>query len=109
MSDAARQQKTELLGLTGDELREFMEALGEKPYRARQLFTAMCRRRITGFDQITELPKTLRRILDDHAVVTRTRIENVFRSSDGTQRFLLKLDDASEVEAVFMPEERRDT
>ena len=58
---------------------------------------------------MTDLPKTLRRILRDHAVVTRTRIESEFLSSDGTRRFLLKLADESEVEAVFMPEERRDT
>ena len=98
-----------MLGLTQDELREFMGELGEKPYRARQLFQAIHRRRIASFDRITDLPKTLRRILDQHAVVTFTGIENVFLSSDGTRRFLLKLSDGSEVESVFMPEQRRDT
>ena len=101
--------KRELLGLTQDELREFMGELGEKPYRARQLFQAIHRRRIASFDRITDLPKTLRRILDQHAVVTFTEIENVFLSSDGTRRFLLRLSDGSEVESVFMPEQRRDT
>jgi 23S rRNA (adenine2503-C2)-methyltransferase len=101
--------RVELLGLTGDELRDFMRALGEKPYRARQLYDAINRRRITAFDRMTDLPKTLRRILDERAVVTRTRVEGVFSSSDGTRRFLLKLGDGREVESVFMPEERRDT
>ncbi|HKP88308.1 MAG TPA: 23S rRNA (adenine(2503)-C(2))-methyltransferase RlmN [Blastocatellia bacterium] len=101
--------KIELLGMTGDELRQFMVELGEKPFRARQLYDAMSRRRITGFDRMTDLPKTLRRLLDERAVVTRTRIESVFTSSDGTRRFLLKLGDGREVESVFMPEERRDT
>ena len=108
MSDTTEMRR-ELLGLTQDELREFMGALGEKPYRARQLFQAIHRRRIASFDRITDLPKTLRRILDQHAVVTFTGIENVFLSSDGTRRFLLKLSDGSEVESVFMPEQRRDT
>jgi 23S rRNA (adenine2503-C2)-methyltransferase len=99
----------ELLGLTGDELRDFMLALGEKPYRARQLYDAIYRRRITGLDLMTDLPKTLRRILGERAVVTRTRTESVFVSSDGTRRFLLKLGDGCEVESVFMPEKRRDT
>jgi 23S rRNA (adenine2503-C2)-methyltransferase len=101
--------RVELLGLTADELRDFMRALGEKPYRARQLYDAINRRRITAFDRMTDLPKTLRRILDERAVVTRTRVEGVFSSSDGTRRFLLKLGDGREVESVFMPEERRDT
>ncbi|HXU09758.1 MAG TPA: 23S rRNA (adenine(2503)-C(2))-methyltransferase RlmN [Blastocatellia bacterium] len=109
MISATQEQKRELLGLTQDELREFMGALGEKPYRARQLFQAIHRRRIASFDRITDLPKTLRRILDQHAAITFTEIENVFLSSDGTRRFLLKLGDGSEVESVFMPEQRRDT
>lgn len=102
-------EKIELLGLAPDELRALFESLGEKPYRARQTFASMHRRRITDFDRMTDLPKTLRRILRDHAVVTNTKIENVFLSSDGTRRFLLKLADGREVEAVFMPEEHRDT
>lgn len=103
------EKKTELLGMTQDELREFMNELGEKPYRARQTFASMHRRRITDFDRMTDLPKTLRRILEEHAVVTHTKVENVFLSSDGTRRFLMKLADGREVESVFMPEERRDT
>jgi 23S rRNA (adenine2503-C2)-methyltransferase len=58
---------------------------------------------------MTDLPKTLRRKLEEHAVVTRTKVESVFTSSDGTRRFLLKLGDGLEVESVFMPEARRDT
>ncbi|HEV8487341.1 MAG TPA: 23S rRNA (adenine(2503)-C(2))-methyltransferase RlmN [Blastocatellia bacterium] len=109
MQTAPQDQKVELLGLNRDELREFMVSLGEKPYRSQQLYEAIYRRRVTGFDAMTELPKTLRRILDENAVVGRIRIDNVFISSDGTRRFLLKLGDGSEIESVFMPEEGRDT
>ena len=109
MSSNTANEKTELIGLTQDELREFVVALGEKPYRARQLYDSIFRRRIVTFDAMTELPKTLRRILEDHSFVTLTTIRSVFVSSDGTERFLLTLGDGSEVESVFMPEERRDT
>src|SRR6185503_10807166 len=109
MINLAPAAKLELLGLAQDELRQFMVELGEKPFRARQLHDAMNRRRITDFHQMTDLPKTLRRLLDERAAVTHTRIESVFTSSDGTRRFLLRLEDNREVEAVFMPEERRDT
>jgi 23S rRNA (adenine2503-C2)-methyltransferase len=102
-------QSRGLLGLSKQELVEFMAGLGELPYRARQLFAAMHHRRIPSFEAMTDLPKTLRHILDEHAVVTRTIVESVFSSSDGTRRFLLKLGDGREVEAVFLPEERRDT
>ena len=102
-------QSRGLLGLSKDELVEFMAKLGELPYRARQLFAAMHHRRAPGFHAMTDLPKTLRNILDEHAVVTRTSVESVFTSSDGTRRFLLKLGDGREVESVFMPQEHRDT
>ena len=109
MSSPTADQKTELLGLTQDELRDYFITLGEKPYRARQLCDAIYRRRITVFDALTDLPKTLRGILEERTIITRTHVESVFISSDGTRRLLLKLGDNSEVESVFMPEERRDT
>src|SRR5215510_8973084 len=109
MSHVTIDKRVELLGLAQDEFIEFMVALGEKPYRARQLYDAIGRRRMTSFDTMTDLPKTLRRILTEQAVVTNTQIENVFLSCDGTRRFLLKLGDCSEVESVFIPEAHRDT
>jgi 23S rRNA (adenine2503-C2)-methyltransferase len=103
------EKKIELLGLTQDELQDFMLALEEKPYRARQLYTNIYRRRLTRFEAMTDLPKSLRQILDERAVITHTGVESVFRATDGTRRFLLKLADGREIESVFMPEERRDT
>jgi 23S rRNA (adenine2503-C2)-methyltransferase len=58
---------------------------------------------------MTELSKDLREKLESAARVTETQVETVFRSTDGTRRYLLKLADGREAEAVFMPEERRDT
>ena len=98
MSGEATDKRTELLGLAQDELRDVFVELGEKPYRARQLYDAIYRRRVTMFDAITDLPKTLRRILEERTLITRTRIESVFVSSDRTRRLLLKLADGSEVE-----------
>ena len=99
----------ELLGMSEAELSALLVSLDEKPFRARQLYDAIYRRRLTSFDQMTELPKRLREQLAGRAVVTRTAVKNIFTSSDGTRRFLLALGDGREVEAVFMPEERRDT
>lgn len=109
MGGEATDTKRELLGLARDEVGEFINAFGERPYRGRQVYEAIHRRRITSFSAMTELPNTLRRLLEVRAVVTHTQIANVFLSSDGTQRFLLTLGDGSEVESVFMPEAHRDT
>jgi 23S rRNA (adenine2503-C2)-methyltransferase len=101
--------KNELLGLNEAELAALMASFGEKPFRARQLYDAIYRRRLTRFEAMTDLPKRLREQLAECAVVTHTRIKNIFTSSDGTRRFLLELGDGREVETVFMPEECRDT
>ncbi|HEU4387361.1 MAG TPA: 23S rRNA (adenine(2503)-C(2))-methyltransferase RlmN [Blastocatellia bacterium] len=109
ISAASGADMTELIGLSEAEICDFLTSLGEKPYRGRQLYAAIYRRRIADFDQVTDLQKTLRRILSEHAVITRTRTGRVFTSTDGTKRFLLELGDGLEVEAVYIPETHRDT
>jgi 23S rRNA (adenine2503-C2)-methyltransferase len=102
-------ERRELLGLDAAELGAFMTGLGELPYRSRQLYQQIYRRRVIEFDAMTELPKTLRRILAEHAVIASTTVQSTFTSSDGTRRYLLALGDGKEVETVFIPEEKRDT
>ncbi len=100
---------TLLLGKTEGELIELVCELGEAPFRGKQLSQSIYGRRVLEIGEMTELSKALREKLSDLARVTETEIENVFYSSDGTRRYLLKLGDGLEAEAVFMPEERRDT
>lgn len=100
---------SELLGLTRQDMAELMTGMGEKAYRAAQLYDAVYRRRVSVVDQITELPRSLRGALAERASITQTQIAHVFFSNDGTRRFLLRLQDGREVESVFMPERHRDT
>ena len=109
MATADSKTKRELLGDTLDEMTAWFSEMGERPYRARQLFQWLYRHRVASISDITELPKTLRSILEDRSVVTETVIREVFRSTDGTRRYLLRLKDGLDIEAVFMPEEHRDT
>lgn len=101
--------RTELTGLTRDELRAYVTGLGELPFRSQQLFQQIYRRRVLDFSDITELPKRLRAALDRQSVITHTRVRSIFNSVDGTRRYLLSLGDSQDVESVFMPEEHRDT
>src|SRR5262249_12070226 len=79
------------------------------PFRGKQLYHSIYERRILDIAQMTELAKPLREKLGEAAQVTETEIVNIFYSTDGTRRYLLRLGDGREAEAVFMPEERRDT
>jgi len=100
---------TLLLGKTEPELIEFSNESGEASFRGKQIYQAIYARRIIELSQITELGLALREKLGGSARVTETEIAEVFSSTDGTRRYLLRLGDGREAEAVFMPEEQRDT
>src|SRR5262245_66371772 len=100
---------TTLLGKTEDELVDFAREIGEAPFRGKQIYQAIYGRRALDIAQMTELSKDLREKLNSIARVAETQIIEVFYSTDGTRRYLLRLGDGREAEAVFMPEERRDT
>jgi 23S rRNA (adenine2503-C2)-methyltransferase len=102
-------QPVHLTGLTEDELREFVRASGEPDYRARQIFSALHRRRLRSFDEMTDLPKDFRAALAERATASTLTVESRYVSEDGTRRYLLKTHDGLPVETVFIPEERRDT
>src|SRR5205807_2548900 len=67
------------------------------------------RRRVSDLSEISTLPAPLRADLVTHYSLGIPRMVSRFESRDGTRRYLLGLDDGRTVEAVFMPEENRDT
>lgn len=98
-----------LTALSAAELSEFVAALGEPPYRARQIFAGIHRRRLPSLGDMTDLPKELRAKLGEQAIISTLTLESRFLSTDGTRRYLFKTPDNLPVETVFIPEERRDT
>jgi 23S rRNA (adenine2503-C2)-methyltransferase len=99
--------KRELVGLSLAEMEELVAEVGEAGYRGGQLYQAVYRERQFDLSRITTFPKALRQRLVGEFRATLPEVERVFRSSDGTARYLLRLADSKEVEAVYMPEERR--
>ncbi len=93
------------------DLDELREALGpaEPPYRVRQLYHGIYGRQAAGLVQISNLPAALRADLAARHPVGLPEVERVYRSADGTLRYLLRLEDSRTVETVLMPEGDRDT
>jgi 23S rRNA (adenine2503-C2)-methyltransferase len=102
-------ERLHLTGLTREELERFAAETGEPAYRGRQLFSALQRRRLRSFGEMTDLPKDLRARLEERATASTLTIEQRYVASDGTRRYLMKTRDGLPVETVFIPEERRDT
>lgn len=101
--------RAQLQGMSESELVSFVEALGEPAYRGRQLFAALQHRRLTNFDDMTDVPQKLRAKLNEVAAASTLTVASRFISEDGTRRYLMKTHDSLPVETVFIPEERRDT
>jgi 23S rRNA (adenine2503-C2)-methyltransferase len=97
--------------LLGMEVSEIQEVLGpEQPeFRARQVYEALYHSQATDLIEITTLPGVLRQHLASSHMVGQPTAEHRYESSDGTRRYLLRLDDGRTVETVWMPEETRDT
>jgi 23S rRNA (adenine2503-C2)-methyltransferase len=103
----------ELLGKSAEELRDFFATLGERAFRAPQLYHAFYAERRFDFAEMTNMPAALRERLASEARITMPRIVRRFPSADGSIRYLFSIGGENErptqIEAVFMPREGRQT
>ena len=97
-----------LLGLDESDISAIL-APGTPAYRARQIYEAVYKHRAFDLASATALPKDLRESLARTHVPGWPSIASRYQSTDGTRRYLLSLADGKTVEAVFMPEDARDT
>ena len=89
------------------ELADLQAALGpsQPAFRARQIYDAVYRRKISNLEDVSNIPRPLRAQFD----LGLPQIERRYESADGTRRYLLRLDDGKTVETVWMPEGERST
>src|SRR3954470_12539375 len=98
-----------LLDFDLEGLAAFCETLGEKRFRAVQLFRWVHQRGESDFDRMTDLAKSLREKLKVHARIDTLPVVSRQDSSDGTVKWLFDVRDGNAVEAVFIPEDDRGT
>ena len=100
-----KQSDRTLFGLDLQELTALVGESGQPSYRGRQLFQALYRDRVASAEQITTLPKEFRAwLLAQGLDVSIPAIDRQFESSDGTIRYLIRLQDGETIETVWMPE-----
>jgi 23S rRNA (adenine2503-C2)-methyltransferase len=97
-----------LVGMDLDDIREALGP-GEPGYRAKQIYHALYRGEAPDLVHISTLPQGLRQDLAARHSVGLPEIAHVYESTDGTRRYLLRLEDGRTVETVLMPEGERDT
>jgi 23S rRNA (adenine2503-C2)-methyltransferase len=98
------------LGLARPELEAFVaERLGAKPFRARQLMKWIYRRGAADFASMSDLARDFRAQLAEVAEIAVPQIVTQQVSSDGTRKWMLRMDQAQGIETVYIPEPDRGT
>ncbi len=88
-----------------DEIKQWLTENGEKPFRAAQIFEWLYEKRVSSFDEMTNLSKSLREKLESNFVMTTMKTAVKQTSQDGTMKFLFELHDGYTIETVLMRHE----
>lgn len=103
-------KKYELNSLNKIELQEYLENLGEKKFRANQLFEHIHKHKVESLDDITVFSKQLREKIKENGFLNQIKLVGTFKSQiDETQKFLFELHDGQIIETVFMSYDNRNT
>lgn len=103
------QNKTDIRTLSKEQLIAKLETLGEKPFRAKQIYEWLWQKSAVDFDEMTNLSKDLREKLKAHFVIHTISAYKVQKSNDGTIKSAFQLHDKHLIEGVLIPTEDRAT
>jgi 23S rRNA (adenine2503-C2)-methyltransferase len=101
--------RANLFGMDRPALERLVAELGEPSYRAGQIYSWLYRRRVGSIDDMTDLSRGLRDTLTAGHDLRWPAVADRSRSTDGTVKYLFRLEDGATVEGVYIPEERRRT
>lgn len=101
--DAGLGGRADLLSMEMPALKAWLLSVGEKPFRAKQIFAWLHEKCVGSFAEMTNLSKALREKLEREAVIAGPTVAGVQVSRDGTRKYQLETTDGHLIEAVFLP------
>ncbi|MFA7444442.1 MAG: 23S rRNA (adenine(2503)-C(2))-methyltransferase RlmN [Flavobacteriaceae bacterium] len=101
--------KKDIRSLTKEQLQDFFVSKGEKSFRGSQVYEWLWSKSVHSFEQMTNLSKEIRKMLDENFVINYIELHQVQKSSDGTIKNAVRLHDELIVESVLIPTETRTT
>ena len=84
------------------DLEKALALIGEKPFRATQIFEWLYKKNVTSFFEMTNISKTSQELLNSNFSFNTIEPIDIQKSSDGTKKYLFKLNDGNAIEAVLM-------
>jgi len=101
--------KTDLKNFSQHQLIEYVESLGQPPFRGRQIMGWLYRPEIDHFSQMTDLAKNFRKLLEEKSCFSKFKNPIIECSEDGCVKFGFRLQDNHVIESVLIPELERNT
>ncbi|WP_136481691.1 23S rRNA (adenine(2503)-C(2))-methyltransferase RlmN [Cognatitamlana onchidii] len=102
-------KKKDIRALTKDQLRAFFVDQGDKAFRGNQVYEWLWKKAVYSFEDMTNIAKETRQLLEDNFVINHIRVDTMQRSSDGTIKNAVRLHDGLVVESVLIPTATRTT
>lgn len=100
--------RRDLVGLSREELTDALVAIGEKPFRTKQIWHWLYHQGVTDFARMSSIAKPLQAKLAERFVIGRPEATTVQTSNDETRKFLFRFRDGQEAETVYIPDRRED-
>ena len=95
--------RTDIKSMTPAECREYMTSIGEKAFRADQIFTWLHQKLAVSFGEMSNLSAALRTRLAEECTITQLKpVKELISSIDGTRKYAFALEDGNVIESVFM-------
>ncbi len=101
--------KPDIRDLSFEELVQYLERIGERSFRAQQVFEWIYQKNVWSFDDMPTLSKELRDRLKNDFILRPNKVAEKLVSEDGTTKFLFDLEDREKVESVLIPTPTRTT
>jgi len=102
-------EKKDIRALSKEELRDFFIANGDKAFRGNQVYEWLWSKGAHNFDDMTNVAKATRTMLEDNFVINHIKVDTMQRSEDGTVKNAVRLHDGLVVESVLIPTNTRTT
>ena len=93
---------TDIKSMNLEELKELMAKIGEKPFRAKQIYSWLHEHLVTSYDEMNNLPKGLRQKLEEYPITVLETLDVQISKIDGTRKYLFRLSDGNMIESVLM-------
>jgi 23S rRNA (adenine2503-C2)-methyltransferase len=100
--------RRELVGLSRPELIEALAEIGEKPFRAKQLWHWIYHQGATDFARMSTIARPLQQRLAEHFIIGRPVVAQRQKSRDDTEKFLFRFRDGQQAETVYIPDVTED-